>query len=751
MPGTVEFRLAMLGSAEIKRQLDEIEQRLNTFGKQQPGGPSMELGSEEAIRAKAAFEQLSGAQAGAKNSVEDLSSAYTVLSGVLEGLALGAVVHTLEEWVMAGNSAVRTADAMALSLGTSVEGFQQLRFAAQASGEEAEVFEHALTRMMANLGEARLAFQRLSDSAEQSAISQKAMADAAQLSADRTADSVQTALNAVQHEAHALRDSEVAARKATDAYNTFKRAHQGQVFAGNDEKDIALRQRLNNLADASIDANNRISDSWDRLNQAQHQAFLAGEANRVAREKQEADMDKIARAGERGETAIMKFYDSVGLLKDSTTNDALEIFPRIVQGLKNVDDATARADYARRIFGRGWVGIARVLNQPVEKLRELFQVFKDADLAFTGPVQKMAEDFNISFGEMSARMEGLKNLFGVTLGQAFVPWFEALSDWEKRNKDTVLAVADSFVKDGMPLINVFVSAFASAFAVLGATITNFINFLHFVTSLFNDLFGKDTIGPNVLAWGVAIGIVIKLVIDLGARLPLIGTAIRTISALFAANPWAAALALVIVAVGELIINWDKWQGKIETSDGLFTKVAKSFVHGLDLIANSIDTVIGLFDLMIGKEEDAKAAGDRILKRLAAEASPSPNVQNNASGGYIRGPGSDTSDSILSRLSNGEFVVQAKAVRRAGLKMLNDINNLRLPSFAQGGLVGAAGMMSPRSVAPALSKSSTILNLTIDGQTFRGLQAPEHTANQLVRYARGKSLVSTAPMPEWYPT
>jgi hypothetical protein len=61
---------------------------------------------------------------------------------------------------------------------------------------------------------------------------------------------------------------------------------------------------------------------------------------------------------------------------------------------------------------------------------------------------------------------------------------------------------------------------------------------------------------------------------------------------------------------------------------------------------------------------------------------------NAEGGYISGPGTDTSDSIPSYLSNGEFVVNARATRKyRGL--LEKIN-----SYASGGLVTAPSMASP---------------------------------------------------------
>ncbi|MCS5708801.1 hypothetical protein CC99x_007775 [Candidatus Berkiella cookevillensis] len=61
-------------------------------------------------------------------------------------------------------------------------------------------------------------------------------------------------------------------------------------------------------------------------------------------------------------------------------------------------------------------------------------------------------------------------------------------------------------------------------------------------------------------------------------------------------------------------------------------------------------------------------------------------QRKARGGLIMGEGTSTSDSILARLSSGEFVIRASAVKRYGLGLLNQINQLQLPKFARGGLV-----------------------------------------------------------------
>ena len=67
----------------------------------------------------------------------------------------------------------------------------------------------------------------------------------------------------------------------------------------------------------------------------------------------------------------------------------------------------------------------------------------------------------------------------------------------------------------------------------------------------------------------------------------------------------------------------------------------------------------------------------------------------ASGGYIRGPGTSTSDSIPAKLSDGEFVVNAAMVRRYGVDFLHSINRGHLRKFSSGGLVSAPTLPSYR--------------------------------------------------------
>jgi hypothetical protein len=123
----------------------------------------------------------------------------------------------------------------------------------------------------------------------------------------------------------------------------------------------------------------------------------------------------------------------------------------------------------------------------------------------------------------------------------------------------------------------------------------------------------------------------------------------------------------------------------------------------------------------------------------------------ASGGLLRGPGSGTSDSILARVSNGEYVVRAEAVKRLGLANLHAINqgrlpNLRaaaekvaasrrLPRFAEGGLIASAVGSLPRLPASSGTAASSVLNLTLPGVGTFETRASEAVAADLQRALR----------------
>jgi TP901 family phage tail tape measure protein len=56
----------------------------------------------------------------------------------------------------------------------------------------------------------------------------------------------------------------------------------------------------------------------------------------------------------------------------------------------------------------------------------------------------------------------------------------------------------------------------------------------------------------------------------------------------------------------------------------------------------------------------------------------------ARGGFVRGPGSGTSDSINARLSNGEYVLRANAVKYYGTDFMNSLNQMQVQAAPSGG-------------------------------------------------------------------
>jgi TP901 family phage tail tape measure protein len=100
-------------------------------------------------------------------------------------------------------------------------------------------------------------------------------------------------------------------------------------------------------------------------------------------------------------------------------------------------------------------------------------------------------------------------------------------------------------------------------------------------------------------------------------------------------------------------------------------------------------------------------------------------------GMVRGPGTTKSDSILARLSRGEFVMRAEAVKKYGPGLLSAMNKStidtrRLPAFATGGMVGgssAAGQGPSEVVA---------LDLSVSGRPAGRLTGSRDSVGQVVR-------------------
>ena len=90
----------------------------------------------------------------------------------------------------------------------------------------------------------------------------------------------------------------------------------------------------------------------------------------------------------------------------------------------------------------------------------------------------------------------------------------------------------------------------------------------------------------------------------------------------------------------------------------------------------------------------------------------------AGGGHVRGPGGPRTDSIPANLSNGEFVVNAKATKQ-NRRLLEAINKGKALSLASGGLVSLKAPTMPVLRAPSAKGSTTpnapgTINIDVSG-------------------------------------
>ena len=134
-----------------------------------------------------------------------------------------------------------------------------------------------------------------------------------------------------------------------------------------------------------------------------------------------------------------------------------------------------------------------------------------------------------------------------------------------------------------------------------------------------------------------------------------------------------------------------------------TAITTSTATGAGLMGESISMSagIGAETISASMVTAGTAAGEIISAAMIAAASANAGSSAvgaaavaAATGGYISGPGTSTSDSIPAKLSNGEYVVNAASVKKYGIDYLHAINTGRAHRYASGGLV--SNVSSPRA-------------------------------------------------------
>ncbi|MBR0876878.1 hypothetical protein JQ608_06640 [Bradyrhizobium liaoningense] len=324
--------------------------------------------------------------------------------------------------------------------------------------------------------------------------------------------------------------------------------------------------------------------------------------------------------------------------------------------------------------------------------------------------------------------------------------------------------------------------FRTLFAVVQAGIPVFTALAAGVASLFGISFGSAVIVVGALAAAL---VVLLTKVNWGAFLAAAQSAIQGVIAVFQsllqglaniataivnalAGAWAGITQAAATAAAGVSAVWNGvlqfftngWAAVSQGASDMMAAIGSAIQSGFDAaIATAkgwYDSVINFFNGIIDK---AKAVASAIGGALGGGGDGGTEPQQNARGGHIRGPGTGTSDSILSWLSNGEFVIKAAAVKKWGVGFFHALNNLRDPGgFATGGLVRAASAVLPP--IPRFAAGGPVIAgggagggrpfaLHIGGEEFSGLTASQDAVDKLERYSVRKQVRSAGRKPTWF--
>ena len=195
--------------------------------------------------------------------------------------------------------------------------------------------------------------------------------------------------------------------------------------------------------------------------------------------------------------------------------------------------------------------------------------------------------------------------------------------------------------------------------------------------------------------------------------------------------------------------------------GFFTSVGESiknaFFDAVNAVKGFVDDlwrkITSVFNSIIAAAQRVASA---VRDAVSGGGGDGAGAQGFAGGGAVRGPGTSRSDSILALLSDGEFVLNARAVAHWGLARLHAMNNLRMPQFNAGGFVDSMTAVSPGGGIPrfangglamaSASGGSTPVHLHFPGGTIGPVMADRDVMKALRRMAVSDRTASAGKKP-----
>lgn len=766
-----------------------------------------------------AFEQLGGF--GALGGVGELMERVLVSArGLASGLgglltvtaAVGAGFFALAKEGAEWGSALQEG---ANRVGVAAQDYATLSFALSRSGGSADDFEKAMGKILEASGAAGEGASKVEAGASKIEAADQKVAQSSDNLVEVWRRRNDTLSESALHTADDLKEIQLRYDKQRIAAADLTGAQLEAAQKRNDDDRLEAIRLLNKrVAETRRLADKQLAEDLEKARQdriKQQEKELADYYKNIDAQNDQffhSTKDKFSQFGIDLKTAQGK------------ARDPAQVFRDIVDKLEEMPDGAERAAKAIDLFGRR-IGsrLTESLSAGKKGLEELEQEARDLNLVPGTDELKQAKAFGDTVGKIGDVIKATAGRVGIALIPLFFDFGEALAKALASVQPTLLSWAKTIVELLKPLfedltaaltgdtdkiksqfvfvlvraVQYFVEAVKIAASMVGDVLKGMAFAFNAVDTVVQALFAGASLG-GIAGFLVALRGVLTVVSLLDFAIsalvtgPLVllagslASIVTTMTSIAAVIGWpallVAALVILVAALAGLTPVLDTAKSNFaalwELIKALGGWFARQFVDSLNgtaaafksawetiyywvsyYVGLAINAVNGLFDKIKAVLQAIGVLGGSGGSGVVATADIP--AQGLAGGGEVHGRGTSTSDSIWARLSNGEFVMKARAVKYWGLSMMRSLNNMVQPKgFAAGGYVDALGGVmnsgAARGVGGALYASAAAVegriavDLSHNGRTFYGLLAPARVAAAMERYASSQQRVSLGRRP-----
>lgn len=239
----------------------------------------------------------------------------------------------------------------------------------------------------------------------------------------------------------------------------------------------------------------------------------------------------------------------------------------------------------------------------------------------------------------------------------------------------IVGVVQGIINVVAPIINTIVQIVIGVIAIITATIGAIVGFISGVVGAIFGVIGtiagwvwNNVLSPIVGFYTKVIGGII------GAVVGFVGKVFSTLGAI-AGWIWSHVIQPVAGFFKGL------WDGICAGISGAAKIISNVFGTIIGIVKAPINCIIDLINGVIGGINAIKIPD--WVPFLGGKSANIPKIPRLARGGFVAGAGTTTSDSIPAMLSNGEYVINARAVDLIGRDTLDNLNAGR-PAPARGG-------------------------------------------------------------------